>query len=213
MNKVNELITNHDLQLVEKNGKMVISMNKTTASQLAAIKTAKTEIVAELQRRKQEAAEREANRKAEEAAERDAIINGKELIKLEYCDDEYLSGWMPVGQSAEILQELDLVENVSGWGYYIAPKTVEQLGGPDEITYQRALELSQARKQAEEAKGQAKEAEREAKFVEARESGKQVVLRRWTTDCCDRQEDCSMDAHTEFALPDGDVKHTWTHTW
>jgi len=59
----------------------------------------------------------------------------------------------------------------------------------------------------------ASEAARKAKFDEAKETGKPVLLRRWSTGCCDRREECSLDIHYEFAMPDGTVKHDWNHTW
>jgi hypothetical protein len=210
---VNEMISKFRLQLVEQNGEPAIKVRvKPTAKQITELKAAKPEIIAELQLREQVMAEREAKRKAEEAAEREAIVSGKENIQLRYSDGEYLSGWTPVGQSADILKELSLVKHVSGWGLYVEPKTLEELGGPV-FTYRQALELSQVREQAKETKRQEKEAERQAKFDKARETRKPVLLRRWSTDCCDRNEECSMDVHTEYAMPDGSIKHEWTHTW
>ena len=57
------------------------------------------------------------------------------------------------------------------------------------------------------------DANRKAKFDEAKETGEPVLLRRWSEGCCDRREECSLDIHYEFAMPDGTVKHDWNHTW
>ena len=57
------------------------------------------------------------------------------------------------------------------------------------------------------------EAARKAKFELAKETGEPVLLRRWSTGCCDRREECSLDIHYELAMPDGSIKHDWNHTW
>lgn len=54
---------------------------------------------------------------------------------------------------------------------------------------------------------------RQAKFDEARETGKPVLLRQWSEECCDPDEECSLDSHYEYAMPDGSTKHDWHHTW
>ena len=211
--KINDMITKFRLELTEQNGEPAVKCyGKPTKKQLVELKAAKPEIITELQRRAQERAEWVAKERAEEAAEREAIISGEKHIQLRYHDGEYLSGWSPVGQSSDIMQKLGLAEYVSGWGLYVETKTIEALGGP-EFTYQQALELHKAREQEREARRQEKEALRQAKFDEARKTGKSVLLRQWTTGCCDRREECDMDAHYEYATPDGSIRHEWTHTW
>jgi len=49
--------------------------------------------------------------------------------------------------------------------------------------------------------------------AESGETGKPVLLHKWTSDCCDRNEECGLDIHYEYAMPDGSTKHDWHHTW
>lgn len=211
--KIEEMIRKWNIKLAEQNGQVDLKISgKTTSKQLAELKDAKPEIIVELQRREAERAEQEAQRKTEQDAEKQAIISGEKPIQLWYHDGEYLSGWETAGQSTEIMKELRLVKYVDGWGYLVESKTIEALGGP-EFTYQQAAELAKVRDQVKEAKRQEKEAARQAKFDEARITGKPVLLRQWSADCCSRNEECSTDIHCEYAMPDGSTKHEWNHTW
>lgn len=75
--------------------------------------------------------------------------------------------------------------------------------------------VAKAQKQAgEKAATEAKkQADRQAKFDEAKVTAKPVLLRKWCEDCCDPREECNLDVHYEYAMPDGSVKHEWNHTW
>lgn len=211
--KINDMIDKWNIKLGEKDGQTVIvARGKVTERQAAELKAKKPQIIEELQRREAEQAARKAKREAERAAARQAIINGEKNIEIVYFEGEYLSGWSPVNQSNEIMQELGLVRFVSGWGDYIEPKIIEALGG-SEFTYQQALELSNKIKAEKEARESEKEAARQAKFDEASKTGKPVLLEKWSTDCCDPRESCNCDNHYEYAMPDGSVKHEWSHTW
>ena len=50
-------------------------------------------------------------------------------------------------------------------------------------------------------------------FEQARERGERVEVRRYTTGCSDRHEECDLDIVTEWALPDGTIETTRIHTW
>ncbi len=76
-----------------------------------------------------------------------------------------------------------------------------------------AADITSAREAAKKAQKEAVETDRAAKFAEASETGKPVVLRKWSTDCCDSREECSMDIVTEYAMPDGSTKTESHHTW
>ena len=211
--KINEMITKFRLELTEQNGEPAVKCyGKPNKKQLAELKAAKPEIIAELQRRAQEKAEWAAKERAEEAAEREAIISGEKPIQLQHYDGEYLSGWHPVGQSSGIMQELGLVRHVDGWGLYIEPKTIEELGGP-EFTYQQTLELSRSREQAKKVAQEVANLARQAKFDEARKTGKPVILERWMEDCLDPHEECSTDMVSRYAMPDGTTRTDRQHTW
>lgn len=60
---------------------------------------------------------------------------------------------------------------------------------------------------------QAKIAERQSRFNEAKETGKPVVIRRWTSDCHSKGLDCSFDINIEWAMPDGTTKTEWSHCY
>ena len=83
--------------------------------------------------------------------------------------------------------------------------------------------IAEAKKQAvkEKAAAEAEEAEKKRqaeeelaqKFAEAKETGKPVHIRRYTTACSDPSEECNLDIVNEYAMPDGTVKRTQDHTW
>ena len=173
--KINEMIHKWRIELAEKNGQTLIKVHgKATEKQKAAIKAAKLEIVAELQRRAAEKAAWEAEEKAKEEAERQAILAGEKNIQLLYHDGEYLSGWEAVGQSAQLMKELCLAKYVSGWGYYVEPDTIAALG--KKFTYQQAREYAQPRldaKNEERAEVEAaREKEKAAMIVKILKQGK-----------------------------------------
>ncbi len=209
---VDEMILKFRMELAEKNGQPAIKVyKKPPQKQEAEIRAAKPEIIAELQRRHAKQEEIAARLMAEREAELEGIKNGSLMIKLHYHDGEYLSGYTVHGQATKLLEEIGLGHHVSGWGFHVGFEAAEALG--EEFTYAQALEYTRPAREAAEAKRQAKEAARAAKFQEARETGQQILLKKWTTDCCDPREECSLDIHFEYAMPDGSAKHEWTHTW
>jgi uncharacterized protein (DUF4415 family) len=175
------------------------------------LRQAKPAILAELRRREQEQAETEARRQAEQKAEKQAILTGETPIRLRWHDGEYLSGHQVFGPAAELLTALGLAKPVQAWGTLVDHQAAKALG--TEFLYAAAVEYARPAKEATAAKEAAKEAERQAKFAEARETGKPVLLRKWTTGCCDPKEECSLDIHYELAQPDGTVRREWHHTW
>ena len=209
---VEELIKKFGCELAMQDGKEGLRIwGKPTANQLEQLKDSKPEIIIELKRRAAAEADRKAIEKAKRDAEREEIKHGTIKIKPSYTDGEYLMGYEVFGQAAKLMEEIGLADHVSGWGYHIPDKAVEALG--TEFTYQEAVEYMRPAKEAAEAKKAEKEAARQAKFDEAKATGKPVLLRQWMSDCCDRREECSTDAHYEYAMPDGSIKHDWTHTW
>lgn len=58
-----------------------------------------------------------------------------------------------------------------------------------------------------------REKERQEKFEEAKRTGEKVLLQKWTEPCNDPKEECSLDAITQYAMPDGTVKTVRHHTW
>lgn len=209
---VTEMIRKWSIELVEQNGNPAIKLHgKATSKQVAELKAAKTQIIEELQRRAQEKAAREAQQRAELAQELEDLKSGAKAIKPEYHDGEYLSGYEVYGQEAGLLEGLGLVKYISGWGYHVEQKVIDALGA--EFTYQQAVEYARPAVKAKAEAQAKKEVERQVKFAEARTTGQPVLLRKWTTGCCDRREECDMDMHYEYADPDGTVRYEWSHTW
>lgn len=137
-----DMIYKWDIELAKKDGQVALKVRgRATEKQVAMLKAAKPQIIAELQRLEAEKAAREAREKAEQEAVRQAILAGEKNIQLMYHDGEYLSGWEVVGQSVELMKELGLAKYVSGWGYYVDYKAIKALG--KEFTYQQAREYAQ----------------------------------------------------------------------
>mgnify|MGYP000906729385 FL=1 len=144
--------------------------------------------------------------------EMDSLMSGKTLIKVVYHDGEYLSGWKIYNEkAADILIELGLAHEVSGWGTSVNDDVVEALG--EEFTYQQAEEYAQpALKVKAQAKAE-KEAEKQAKFDEAKATGKPVELYRYSEECNDHLADCTLDLIIGYAMPDGTTKEERVHTY
>lgn len=49
--------------------------------------------------------------------------------------------------------------------------------------------------------------------AEAVKTGNKVAIRQYICDCTDKNEECSMDIATDWAMPDGTIKRTYQHTW
>lgn len=216
MTKINELITKWNIELAYRNGQEGLAVRgKPSAAEVAELKELKSEIMAELKRR---AAERRAAEKAKKAAEEAArqeeiraMKAGELKITLHYHDGEYLSGYEVFGAAADLLEELGLAEYVDGWGYHVADAAVKTLG--KEFTYSQAVEYTRPAREAAEAQKAAADQKRKAKFERARETGRPVLLKRWTEPCSDPREECSLDIVQQYAMPDGSVKTERNHTW
>lgn len=51
------------------------------------------------------------------------------------------------------------------------------------------------------------------KIQKAKETGKPVLVKQYTTDCDGSEVDCSMDKITEYVLPDGSIQRQRTHLY
>ena len=214
--KIDEFITKWKIEMAVKNGQEGLRiLGKPTAAEVAELKALKPEIMAELKRRAAEAqAAAEAKRAAEEAARQEeirALKAGEKNIALHWHDGEYLSGWEAFGAAADALEELGLAKYVDGWGYHVADAAVKTLG--KEFTYSQAVEYTRPAREAAEAQKAAADQERQARFDEARETGRPVLLQKWSEPCSDPREECSLDIVHQYAMPDGSVKVERNHTW
>lgn len=141
----------------------------------------------------------------------ESIKSGAQPIKACWREGEYLSGHIVYGEAAELLEEINAANYVSGWGYCVNPKVIGALG--EEFTYQQAVDFMQPANSAKAAKIAKNQAELDAKFIEAAATGKKVLIKSWMSDCHDKTEDCSFDENREYAMPDGTRKIEWSHCW
>lgn len=153
-----------------------------------------------------------AEKERKDTEELDNIVSGKTLIKVTYHDGEYLSGWKIYNdKAADLLIELGLAHEVSGWGTSVNDDAVEALS--EEFTYQQAEEYAKPALE-ERAKAKAeKENEKQAKFDEAKITGKPVELYRYSEECSDELIDCSLDLIIGYAMPDGSTHEERQHTY
>ena len=210
--KIQEYIKKYRMEIGIQNGQEGIRVNKKpSAKEVEEIKANKPAILAELHRRADGRKAAELARKEAQEKENRAIEAGETPIELHYYDGEYLSGYMVFGHAAKLLVDIGIASEVNGWGTHVSDSAVNALG--TRFTYPAAVEYTRPAREAEAAKKAAKEAERNAKFAEAKDTGKPVLLRKWITDCCDPREECSLDTHAEYAMPNGSTKTEWHHTW
>lgn len=143
-------------------------------------------------------------------------LNGKPEIKditfeVIYQEGEYLSAYTIHGERANELEALGIARWVSGWGYKVDDRVVEALG--TKFTHKAAVEYSQPARQAKLARARAEQEKRDAIFTQARETGKPVVLKRYSDDCDGSEAECSLDSVTVYAMPDGSTKESRIHTY
>jgi len=108
--------------------------------------------------------------------------------------------------------------NVVGWASAIWPGALAPFASIciASISREKLDELKEKKEAEEKHKIEAKkkkQAEIAAKFDEAQKTGEPVLLRKWTEDCNDPKEECSVDIIYEYAMPDGTTKLERHHTW
>ena len=156
-------------------------------------------------------AEFEAAMAARAAMAEDNIRSGRVPIELTYHDGEYLQGHTCHDRlSAKLLMDLGLAREVSGWGVHVDHTLVTALG--ESFNYQQAAEFAAPAIAAKEAAKSEAQATRDAIFATARETGKRQVLNTRMEECDGSARDCSYDAVTTWAMPDGTTTTTRTHT-
>lgn len=207
---VGDVFKKWTVRLTEE-GKIGLTCKKFTAAEVEQIKALKPEIIAELHRREAEKAARKAAEEAAQQEELHALQTGEKAITVRYHDGEYLSGWEVFSQAANLLEGLGLAKYVNGWGYHVPSEVVRALG--ESFTYPAAVEHTRPAAEAAVAKKAQAADDRRAKFDTARQTGKPVLLRRWTADCSDPEEECNLDIVCEWAMPDGSLKTERQHTW
>jgi hypothetical protein len=89
----------------------------------------------------------------------------------------------------------------------------DQFSFPKQVVEEEKKLLDEARKQRVENKKQLENERKAAIFRTARETGEKQIISEWSEECCDREEECDIDNHHIYALPDGSTEHRWNHTW
>lgn len=182
--------------------------DKVSAEELEYIKLHKAEIIAEIRAIEQKEKD---EIKAEKQAKIEAIKSGEIKIKVRYHDGEYLSGYTVFDEEAELLEELMVAKDISGWGYRVEDELVKKLG--EEFTYEQAVEFAKPALEAEANYKEEKDAKRQAIFDEAKRTGQKQLLLQYSDSCNDPNEDCDVDICYEYAMPDGTIKTERHHTW
>lgn len=106
-------------------------------------------------------------------------------------------------------READDVE----WGDYSITYIFKMTFSEFKKLTERAQELVEEKEAKKEAREKAKQEAIKAKFAEAKETRKPVELSRWTTECCDPKEECSLDVVVKYAMPDGSARTERYHTY
>ncbi len=182
--------------------------DKVSAEELEYIKLHKAEIIAEIRAIEQKEKD---EIKAEKQAKIEAIKSGEIKIKVRYHDGEYLSGYTVFDEEAELLEELMVAKDISGWGCRVEDELVKKLG--EEFTYEQAVEFAKPALEAEANFISEKEAKRQAIFDEAKRTGQKQLLLQYSDSCNDPNEDCDVDICYEYAMPNGTIKTERHHTW
>lgn len=209
---IDEMIRKWRIKIDVVNGQKGLRIwGKASKSEIEMIRKNKDAIMAKLEAEEKEREQEIEEKKKMEEEKKQRIINDEEPLEIVYFDGEILSAPASVGVTTELLKKLGLVKYISGWGYAVDPELTARYGM--KVLYSQAKSLAEERAREKAEKEAKKEAERRAKIEEAKRTGKPVLLRSWMENCCDPSEDCSVDTHYEYAMPDGTVKHTWEHTW
>lgn len=206
MTTINALIRTHRIALTDE-GALAVYNLKTEAEKTEVI-AAKEEIKAELRNR---LAEVQKAREAK-ATEKEAIINSEKKITVYWQQGSPLSGYAPEGELAsDILKDLGVAHDVSGWGTIVDAQMVKALG--TEFLVSDVVEYLKPVTNAAEAVETAWTREVKAKTEEAKKTGKKALLRRWPGPCNDPGEECDLDMISEYVMPDGSRATTRAHTW
>ena len=213
---IRDMITKYKLSIVEKKRKKAVMVGvkpqTLKASEIQNIKNAKPEIIEELLKI---AEEKELAAIDQKQSTINTIKNNEKAFDLRYYDGEYLSGYAVYGEEAEILIELGLAKDISGWGCIVDNELIEALG--TEFNYSQVVEYVTPKKEVKEVEQrieQQKETERiENIITTAKATGERQVLKQYTVDCNDPHEECNTDIVTVWVMPDGGQTKTRQHTW
>lgn len=209
-----ELIRKYDLKLArmpsgEEGLKGPATLNQNPEA-LAEIRCKKIEIMGFLREQRREREEREEKERTREAEEYNDIKAGKKLITPQWDDGEYWQGYVVHGSAAKALLEIGFAKEL---GYRtIAPyEAVKTLGTT--FSYPQALDYIKPERDKKAKLEDERKRDLEAKYSKAKKEGVPVLIRKYTMECTDSTEECSLDIISVYAQPDGTEKTTRTHTY
>jgi len=140
------------------------------------------------------------------------LMHGKEKIIVRYQEGSPLSGWTIYDEEIEkLLKNLGLAKDVDGWGLLIDWQFIAKVG--EKFTYSQALGYTRPEREKAETVKKTKEEKFNKALAQAKETGKPVVIGRYTDDCDNPDEECSVDTITEYIYPDGKIRTTRQHNW
>jgi len=142
---------------------------------------------------------------------RNRYINGESPIVVQFHDGEYLSAYTAYGIGAKLLEELGLASYISGWGTRVDNELIDTIGKL--FTYTQALEYAKPALEEKERQQKEKEEKNKEVFNKAHETGERQLLYKYSDDCNDPTEDCSLDMVYIYAMPDGKIETVRQHTW
>jgi len=134
---------------------------------------------------------------------------------------DYVTGRIELPQMTNKMNEVSNRKNVqfgmAGIAYVISTEEEKEIIAEQIVAQIKADEKAEFEKIEEEKRiaeiKKAKEEKIEATFGKAKETGKKQLIGSWSTECCDPTEQCDVDMHYQWAMPDGTTERTWTHTW
>ena len=158
-----------------------------------------------------------ARRLASEAAAAQAVLDRTTALQngapfeLFYHDGEILSGYTAYGPDAEMLLNLGIAKEITGWGAYIDSAAVAALG--DSFTLAEAQTYMAPLME----KAAAQRGELEANMEEVRRhvsaTGSPLKLLSWTEPCNGTSSECSLDLVSRWMDPDGSTRVERIHTY
>lgn len=227
---VAEMIEKYSLRMMS-DGETVYSpiLKKLSANELADLKAAKPEIVAELNRRTTEKAAAEAAARAKKVEEQRPLRQLALVYSGHYMMNREVAYVVPTGDGRYVLAiesesievpvktlNSDAVETVTSRNVdgVLPVESRVWLLTDEEADAIIAAANAETQAEADEAaaKEEAAEAVRSEKFAQAAETGQPVELARGMIECDVSATECSMDLVIEYAMPDGTVSEKRTHT-
>ena len=129
-------------------------------------------------------------------------------VKVTWMDGSPLSGYT-VTQNKELLLELGLAKEISGWGTLVDEKLVEALG--QEFTAEQAREYVKPIIEKAAAAKKVEEEKINSAIVTAKALGHKIEIGSYTTNCNGSVEECDTDIITKYINGKGEITYSRTH--